>query len=137
MQFERKTRTLSELSPGLILIVIGIIGFCLAQFGEKILTFVPPCLFRLWTGIPCPSCGATRCGLALCNFQFVDAFLENPFFLFLFAALILWGMNTILGVVLGKNIELHLSQREKKIVQRVVVFAIIFNWVYLFFKSVL
>jgi len=36
------------------------------------------CTFRNLTGIPCPTCGTTRTGLALLDFDFCGAFVVNP-----------------------------------------------------------
>jgi hypothetical protein len=40
--------------------------------------FLRPCLLREATGIPCPTCGATRGTLALLEGQLVEALLLNP-----------------------------------------------------------
>jgi hypothetical protein len=46
-------------------------------------------------------------------------------------------MNTILGVVKRKNLVLSLSLREKKLVQILLISAIVVNWVYLVLRTVL
>ena len=38
------------------------------------------CPWRHWAGIPCPSCGATRCVAALLHGSVLDAFLHQPLF---------------------------------------------------------
>lgn len=131
MVIRMQKRALSDLVSGLIVVAIGIFVFCLCRFGQPILALAPPCLFRLWTGIPCPSCGATRTGIALSHLRVADAFVENPLFFALFIAFILWGMNTMLAVVVEKNLQLVLTVREKKLVQRLLISAIIINWAYL------
>lgn len=40
--------------------------------------FTPRCPFHVITGIPCPSCGATRAGLALLSGHPILAFRLNP-----------------------------------------------------------
>jgi hypothetical protein len=39
---------------------------------------VPVCLFRLATGIPCPSCGTTHSVVSILHGQFFRALKENP-----------------------------------------------------------
>ena len=39
---------------------------------------LPPCLLNTVTGIPCPSCGLTRSGLALGHGDIIDAFRFHP-----------------------------------------------------------
>lgn len=136
MNIAFKKTTRGELQIGLSYLAVSIFGFAFAQFGEHILIFIPPCLFRVWTGLPCPTCGATRTGIALSHFYFLDALFENPLFFMIYAALFLWGMNTILGVVTGKNVKFSLSGREKKRVQILLVSAIALNWLYLILKTI-
>ncbi|MBN1561955.1 DUF2752 domain-containing protein [candidate division KSB1 bacterium] len=126
-----------DVSVGLIVAAIVIPGFCLFLFGESVIALAPPCLFHLWTGLPCPSCGATRAGIALAQLRMADAFFENPLFFALYMACILWGMNSLLAVVVGKNVQIILTAQEKKRVQRLLVSAIIINWLYLIAKVAL
>jgi len=37
-----------------------------------------PCVFRVFTGIPCPGCGLTRAGMALLRLDFHLAFFYHP-----------------------------------------------------------
>ncbi len=39
------------------------------------------CIFRLFTGLPCPGCGLTRAGIALLNGDIVSSFRFHPFLL--------------------------------------------------------
>lgn len=40
--------------------------------------FKIPCLFRFFTGLPCPSCGMTRAFLAFLSFDFAASFAYHP-----------------------------------------------------------
>lgn len=40
--------------------------------------WLPACLFRALTGWPCPTCGGTRCLIALAALDWKRAFLLNP-----------------------------------------------------------
>lgn len=120
-----------ELTNSLVYLGILFAGFLFVRFGDRILPVIPPCLFRLWTGIPCPSCGATRTGMALSRLYFQEAFLQNPLFFLLYCALILWGMNTLLAVVVRKKVKITLSPGEKKVVQKLLISAVFLNWLYL------
>ncbi len=129
--------TRAQLTIGLIYAGIGVLGFGLAHIGEPLLRFIPRCLFRLWSGLPCPTCGATRTGIELSHFHIAEAFLENPLFFLLFTALFFWGMNTVIGVVTGKNIKIDLTKREKKLVRILLLSAILLNWLYLVLRTIL
>jgi hypothetical protein len=50
-----------------------------------------PCLFRQVTGVPCPSCGATRGVLALMDGRVLEALTFNPLMVTGFAAFLAGG----------------------------------------------
>lgn len=41
--------------------------------------WMPKCMFKTFTGLDCPSCGATRAAHAILNGNLKEAFLFNPF----------------------------------------------------------
>ncbi len=43
-----------------------------------VLPFVPQCPFRTLTGLPCPTCGATRSLIHLAHGDIIDALMMNP-----------------------------------------------------------
>jgi hypothetical protein len=49
-----------------------------APFGARLAAFVPPCLFKTWTGIPCPLCGTTRAAVALGHLDIAEALRHYP-----------------------------------------------------------
>jgi Na+-driven multidrug efflux pump len=51
----------------------------------------PRCLFRAWTGLPCPFCGGTRALRALARGDWVEALYHNPLALGVVAAAVLWS----------------------------------------------
>jgi hypothetical protein len=50
------------------------------------------CLFRFWTGLPCPGCGLTRSGAHLLRGHIARAFNYNPFGLVIIPAILLLGL---------------------------------------------
>ena len=88
---------------------IGIIIFfaLIPLFAKLMIDLIPDCAFaRL--GIPCPSCGATRCVQSLFSGDIPSAFAYNPFiFLLIFytaAVLLIWNASTFLKSALIKRI---------------------------------
>ncbi|NLP12790.1 DUF2752 domain-containing protein [bacterium] len=113
-------------------------GWSLAFFIPDLDTLVPPCLFRMWTGLPCPACGATRSGIFLSRLAFKDAFFANPLFFVLYLALAAWGFNSIIGALFGKNSRLVLNKRESDIGRHVVLPAVLLlNWLFLILQAFL
>lgn len=46
-------------------------------YARFLMPFVPPCLFRMTTGLLCPSCGMTHSIFALCRLDFSEALRQN------------------------------------------------------------
>lgn len=50
----------------------------LVPFWRLLVPLLPPCGFRVMTGLPCPTCGTTRAGLALLAGDIPTALACNP-----------------------------------------------------------
>lgn len=94
--------------------------------------WVPVCLFHRLTGIPCPTCGATRCVKALLRGDWGVAIFLQP----LIAAAIMTG---VLGLAYAWGVAwfgwrypaVKLNRREKWGLGITVTAAVVANWVYL------
>ncbi|MBN1543182.1 DUF2752 domain-containing protein, partial [candidate division KSB1 bacterium] len=89
--------------PGIFISAIGILGFAIGRSAPQLFNLLPPCLFHHKTGIPCPSCGATRAAIYLCHFSFVQALWANPFFTLFFLALAFWGFASLVTLISGRR----------------------------------
>jgi len=131
MRLKIRHTSFSELKLGFIYLLIGIIGFIFVRLNQNLFDTIPPCMFRQITGIPCPTCGATHSGYYLSHFQFIQAFLANPFIFFLFIGLILWGANTLAGLAFKKNIQILLTIKESKLARIIMISSFPLNWIFL------
>jgi hypothetical protein len=131
MKFRIEHRKLSDLQVGLYFTGIGLIGFVLSYFTDNLLRLIPPCLFHSITGIPCPACGGTRTGILLSHFQIIDALVQSPLFFLIFIALAVWGINSIIGLLIRRNLVVELSNTERKAIRWIIILAIPMNWLYL------
>ena len=135
-----KTRIVSrhkdELLPGLVVSIISLLGAIIARFFPALLGFIPACSFREWTGLPCPTCGATRAGYHLLHMNWNQAIVHNPLFVLIYLILAFWGVNTVAGLFSGKNVVFYLNNREKSWVRRLVLFAIPVNWLILILLNI-
>ena len=77
--------------------ILGTLGFSYYMF-IKITGFSIPCFYYKNFGIRCPGCGLTRMFMALIHFDFVSAFMFNPF---MFCVLFVWVTVTAM-VFIGK-----------------------------------
>ncbi len=92
---------------------------------------LPPCAFRAVTGCPCPTCGATRCVLALLHGHVAEAVGWNPL---VFAGLgVLAVLNFYAAAVwLGglPRVRFSLSGTELRILRVACVILLAANWAY-------
>jgi len=121
-----------------ILAILSIAGYAWIGFhffssdnGAASLTV---CLFKNFTGIPCPSCGVTRSLLLLMNGKVYNAVMANP--LGLLAALTLLSLPfwMITDVLTGKNtlarsfLWTEKIIKSKKLVYMPLVALVLLNW---------
>jgi len=92
---------------------------------------LPRCAFHAITGCPCPTCGATRCLLALLHGHLGAALAWNPL---VFAALAGTGLFVLYSAgVLGAGLpraRLSVSRMEARTVRVAAVFLVAINWAY-------
>lgn len=88
------------------------------------------CLFKRLTGIPCPTCGFTRGALNLLQGQLVQAWLCNPL---LYSVLGIFFAVTIVRVLFGRAVRIHLSRAERAIAWIVAIVLFFANWAYIIF----
>lgn len=105
----------------LILGIIGTVAFSAYAVG------VPLCLFRHFTGIPCPCCGTTRACLSVLRGDLVGALKFNPLAVIAIftGPFALWLMTrrkawSIVAFVLSRG---------------VIVLAVLLNWAYLIYSA--
>ena len=102
------------------------LGFILgARVVEKFSLPLPRCTFRTLTGLPCLSCGTTRCLTALSHLHLLHAFHFNPL------------ATTVTVTLLASPLMLlhrgsvHLSASSKKCLATIGLVIVAVNWVYL------
>lgn len=57
---------------------LALTAVLLAPLATDLAPLLPGCLFRELTGLPCPTCGATRAALALTRLDLAGAIAFNP-----------------------------------------------------------
>jgi hypothetical protein len=124
------------LEVSVILLPIFLSGFLLARFAAPLFKFLPACTFRQVAGVPCPSCGATRAGLALAQGDLIAALSYNPLFVIGLGILFGWSVYRVFQIWSGKAISSRLVKKSTKfkIRQRLrwlAAGAIVLNWLYL------
>ena len=93
----------------------------------------PRCLFRALTGLPCLSCGLTRCTISLFQGNLSTAWQWNPLAFVAVCALIVFDLYAVI-VIAGRTARLRIvkwTAREKRVVQIVIISLVALNWIYL------
>jgi uncharacterized protein DUF2752 len=93
----------------------------------------PGCWVRHLTGIPCPTCGATRCALSLAHGDPLGAWRHNPLIFVCYGGTFLLNLYAA-AVLLFRFPRLrlaHLPAKVKRALSALVIVALAANWIYL------
>jgi len=89
------------------------------------------CTLKGVTGIPCPTCGATRALAHLAQLDLAGAFALNPLVTLGFAAVIPWALTDLVLLSRGRALDLELSSRGARRLGLLAAAALALNWLYL------
>jgi Protein of unknown function (DUF2752) len=93
----------------------------------------PRCLFLAVTGLPCVTCGATRCLIAFLHGDFLSALRWNPLAFVALCALIAFDLYAAI-VLVGRRLRLRIvdwTVTEKNLARIAVISLLALNWIYL------
>jgi hypothetical protein len=136
MRIERRRLAADALDPELL--AVGVLG-CTGLLGGVWLLLglpTPRCLFHAFTGLPCLTCGGTRCVKNLLAGHVGAALAWNPLvFLGAAAAAVFMVYAAIVLVFRLPRVRVILeSAREANFVRVSVAIAAAANWIYLIFR---
>jgi len=124
-------RTQGQTEFGIIYGGIALLAICVGRF-LPVLAFVPSCVFRDLTGVPCPTCGATRSVVHLARGDFFASFSMNPLISLCIVVSVLVFFYSLITLIVGvPRIGVTLSDQEKNIVRYGTVALALANWCYL------
>jgi hypothetical protein len=100
------------------------------------------CILKRVTGIPCPSCGATRSFIHLVHGRIPEAFFLNPFWTLVmilgFGTFLVWALVAWLstkGENDRKKISAWLSESHRKFIFRFLLGGLLLNWLYILVRQ--
>lgn len=102
----------------------------LSPFGSTLAGALPACPLKRFTGLPCPSCGATRTALALAHLDFAGAFDVSPLATLAWLGVIAGGLAAGLAAVAGYAVP-DLPRRIPLGWRLGAVAIVVVNWIYL------
>src|SRR5246127_2631273 len=93
----------------------------------------PRCVFHELTGLPCMTCGMTRCAIQFFHGHFVAALKWNPLIFTLLCGVIAFDLYAFATLTMRvPRLRIHVSTKRANTFLRVsVISAISLNWIYL------
>jgi Protein of unknown function (DUF2752) len=93
----------------------------------------PGCWVRRLTGLPCPTCGATRCAMSLAHGDLIAAWRHNPLIFLCYGGTLLVNLYAaaVLLFRLPRVRLANLPAKVKRVLGALFVFALTANWIYL------
>jgi hypothetical protein len=85
------------------------------------------CPLKRMSGVPCPTCGATRSVLSLLNGNPGGAIAYNPLF---FAGTMLLFAVVLIRLVLARKVRIHVSRTERLGIWVLLTVFVLSNWAY-------
>jgi hypothetical protein len=108
--------------------VFGVLAVGLLRLDRLPITF---CMFKQFTGLPCPTCGTTRALGRLFALDVTGAFAMNPLAALGAALLLAWAVADLAFLTRGGSLSLSVSAGAARVLRVAVVLAIALNWAYL------
>ena len=137
MELKRIHRKKGELNLPLVYLLVAGTGVFLVYI-LYLFNRLPhlPCLFKVMTGYPCPTCGSTRMVSSLINLDILSAFYWNPLLFLGGIAFIAWGGYGFYMLFSGKKIQVILTKKEALFLRMGLISLFILNWIYLVISEV-
>lgn len=102
----------------------------LSPLGPVFAGALPACPLKSFTGLPCPSCGATRTALALAEFDLAGALAVSPLATLAWIVVVAGGLAAGVAAVAGYAVP-ELPRRVPIGWKIAAVAALAVNWLYL------
>jgi hypothetical protein len=92
----------------------------------------PVCVFHQLTGLPCLTCGMTRCGIEFFHGHFFAALKWNPLVFALLCGVVAFDLYALVTLAMrGPRLRIVFRQVERKYARGVIVAVLALNWFYL------
>jgi hypothetical protein len=93
----------------------------------------PICMFHQLTGLPCVTCGMTRCGIQFFHGHFLAALKWNPLVFAVLCGVMAFDVYALVTLVMrAPRLRIYLlNDRTKRLLRVSVISALALNWTYL------
>lgn len=132
MEFKNIYRKKGELNLPLVYLLVASAGvfFVYILYLFNRLPYLP-CVFKVITGYPCPTCGSTRIVSSLIELDILSAFHWNPLLFLGGIIFITWVFYGLYMFFSGEKIKVTLTKKEGLFLRLGLITSFIFNWIYL------
>jgi len=133
MQFRVRRLAQDEVDYELIWLSASVSSVGLAAAWLTIGLPWPVCIFHELTGLPCVTCGMTRCAIQFFHGHFAAALKWNPLIFTLLCGVIAFDLYAFATLTMRvPRLRIHVSTKRANTFLRVsVISAIALNWIYL------
>ena len=121
-----------EVDHELIWLSISVVSLAAAAIWLTLGLPWPVCAFHQLTGLPCVTCGMTRCAIQFFHGHFLAALKWNPLIFVLLCGVIAFDVYAVAVLVTRTpRLRVAFGQAEKKYARAIVIIALALNWAYL------
>lgn len=133
MQFRVRRLAQGEVDHELIWLSASVSSVILAAAWLAIGLPWPVCIFHELTGLPCVTCGMTRCAIQFFHGHFAGALKWNPLIFTLLCGVIAFDLYAFATLTMRvPRLRIHVStKRANRFLRVSVISAIALNWIYL------
>ncbi|HEY2711981.1 MAG TPA: DUF2752 domain-containing protein [Chthoniobacterales bacterium] len=133
MQVCRRRRASNAIDHELLWLVVSLGAVALLGFWLSLGLPTPHCAFRSLTGLPCPTCGATRAAWQFLHGHFLASFLFNPLAFLAYCIVVAFDLYAFAVLILrAPRLRFTgLTSAERAAVRYSVLALLAANWLYL------
>ena len=133
MRFRAQRLAPGEIDHELIWLSVSLVSLGIAAVWLTVGLPWPRCAFHEMTGLPCITCGMTRCGIQFFHGHFLAALKWNPLVFMALCSLTAFALYAFVILATGGprlRISLY-TETGKTFVRTAVISAFALNWIYL------
>ena len=115
--------------------VLVVLGIAMAGVFQGLGPYLPPCIFKSLTGVPCLTCGGTHCVVSLSRFDMMTSFMYNPLIFMGLIGLLLFSLLILMGLLFRYRLVIELALSEKRALRFSIIVLVLLDWAYLILRA--
>ena len=133
MQYCRRRLVPQELDHELLWLLVSLGAFLGLAFWLSARLPTPQCAFHSLTGLPCPTCGATRAAWQFLHGHFAASLRFNPLAFLAYCGIVVFDLYALVALILrAPRLRLiNFTPNERIFLRSLAVALIAANWLYL------